>query len=179
MNWRPSHDSASLKLISNVRRYIPYLVIAASLLIAAGTIFGATRLAANLSEKEDAGQSDEHAGHASTATSDEPMLDLTNLDQVSIDIRNYSFASPNITIRKGTTVTWTNFDMVEHNAMQKHDDDDHSHNASSPGEVRPDTFSGPLLAAGERYSHTFTRTGTISYHCAPHPSMVGFVTVVD
>lgn len=40
-------------------------------------------------------------------------------------------------------------------------------------------FDSGLLGVGRTFDHTFTRPGTVSYHCTPHTGMTGTVTVVD
>ena len=78
--------------------------------------------------------------------------------KVSID--NFAFNSKEITVKKGTTVTWTNNDSTSHTVT-----------GDSGGP------SSDLLGNGESYSFTFTAAGTFSYHCEPHPSMRGRVVV--
>lgn len=82
-----------------------------------------------------------------------------------VEIEDMAYRPANITVKKGTTVTWTNKDEVRH-------------------DVRPDeesdAFQGSeLLAKDERYSFTFNTPGTYSYHCSPHPHMTGTVTVIE
>jgi plastocyanin len=105
--------------------------------------------------------------------------DLTNQTEVKLDINDSGYSKRAITVKKGTTVTWTNRGSIEHNVMLEHDDSGHAHDAPKANEVEPDVFAGPLLANGESYSFTFNETGTNPYHCAPHPSMQGSVTVVE
>ncbi|WP_217134964.1 cupredoxin domain-containing protein [Leucobacter chinensis] len=38
-------------------------------------------------------------------------------------------------------------------------------------------FQSELLNEGE-FSHTFTKEGEYGYHCTPHPTMTGMITVV-
>ena len=40
-------------------------------------------------------------------------------------------------------------------------------------------LDGPLLAKDATWSFTFEAPGAYDYRCAPHPGMVGSVTVVD
>lgn len=80
-----------------------------------------------------------------------------------VSISNFAFSPADITIKKGTTVTWTNNDSVAHT-------------------VTKDSGSGPeseLLENGESYSFTFNELGTFNYHCTPHPQMHGTVTVTE
>jgi amicyanin len=81
----------------------------------------------------------------------------------SVTIQDFAFSPKNITVKVGTSVTWTNQDSVKHNV-------------ASDDEGGPD---GPLLAKGETYSYTFKKVGTFDYHCAPHPYMKATVTVTN
>lgn len=81
----------------------------------------------------------------------------------SVTIKGFSFSPRTITVKVGTTVTWTNQDGIRHNVT--------THDGNGP--------DGPLLAKGESYSYTFKRTGMFNYHCHPHPDMKGTVIVTD
>lgn len=108
-----------------------------------------------------------------------PEVDLTSQSEVTMSIRNFKYEKPNIKIKKGTTVTWTNQDTIRHNVMLEHEGSGVAHDAPTPDEVDPTKLAGPLLAKGESYSFTFNETGTDPYHCSPHPYMKGSVTVVE
>ena len=83
------------------------------------------------------------------------------LASVSVSIQNFAFTPTNLTVKKGTTVTWTNKDSIGHT-------------------VTGDSgISSALLSQGESYSFTFNQTGQFSYHCNPHPGMIGTVTVTE
>lgn len=118
-------------------------------------------------------------GHHGASQDIGEVVDLTAQSTVAMDIKDMKYTQPNIKIRKGTTVTWTNQDSVGHNVMQEHADSGTSHDAPLPNEVMPNIFAGPLLAKGESYSFTFNEVGTDPYHCSPHPYMKGSVTVVE
>ncbi len=118
-----------------------------------------------------------HSSDSETDTAD--AEDLTDQSEVSIEIKDFKYAKAHIKIKKGTTVTWTNQDAVEHNVMQDHADGDKPHDPPKANEVNPDVFAGPLLARGESYSFTFNEVGSDPYHCSPHPYMKGSVTVVE
>ena len=108
------------------------------------------------------------------------IVDLTNQTEVSMDIKDYKYTKPNIKIKKGTKVTWTNQDAIQHNVMLDHGDNSNApHDAPKPDEVKSDVFAGPLLSKGESYSFTFNEVSTDPYHCSPHPYMKGSVTVVE
>jgi plastocyanin len=82
----------------------------------------------------------------------------------SVEIKDHAFTPANITVKKGTKVTWTNRDSVQHNVMTDTE-------GRGP--------SGELLSQGESYSYTFDEVGTFKYHCTPHPDMQGSVTVTE
>ncbi len=84
---------------------------------------------------------------------------------VAMDISNFSYTKPDITVKKGTTVAWTNQDDMQH---------DVSHDEEKTGAPQ-----GELLSKGESYSFTFDTVGEFGYHCTPHPYMKGKVTVVE
>jgi plastocyanin len=80
-----------------------------------------------------------------------------------VTIENFNFSPAAITVKKGTTVTWTNNDSANHT-------------------VTGDTDGGPKsdsLAQGKTYSFTFNTAGTFAYHCTIHPSMVAKVVVTE
>lgn len=76
----------------------------------------------------------------------------------SIDISGFSFNPTALEIKAGDTVKWTNHDAVGHT-------------------VTGDAFGSALLNNGESFSFTFTKPGSYTYHCSPHPGMVGTITV--
>jgi plastocyanin len=80
---------------------------------------------------------------------------------VSVDIHNMMFTPSQITVKKGTKVTWTNNDQVAHT-------------------VTPDKGTSPASAPippGETYSYTFNQVGSFQYHCSIHSVMHGTVVV--
>lgn len=77
-------------------------------------------------------------------------------------IANFAFAPSNITVKKGTTVTWTNNDSMVHDVTEI-DGQDGPHSGN--------------LANGQTYTFTYNTVGTFKYHCSIHPSMTGSVTV--
>jgi plastocyanin len=79
----------------------------------------------------------------------------------AVTIKNFAFAPADLTVKTGTTVTWTNQDSATHTV----------------------TFdSGPTsdgLVNGATYEQTFGTAGTFTYHCRIHASMKGTVTVTN
>lgn len=78
----------------------------------------------------------------------------------TVQISEFAFAPPVLTVSVGDTVTWTNLDPVVHTAT------------STAG-----AFDSGDLAQGQSYSHTFSTPGTYGYLCTPHPTMTGTVVV--
>ena len=78
----------------------------------------------------------------------------------SVDIRSMSFQPASVQVSVGATVTWTNFDGVNHTVT------------SDPG-----AFGSGSLTDGDTYSYTFNTAGAFPYHCSIHPSMHGSVVV--
>ena len=109
----------------------------------------------------------------------EPLIDLTSQSEVSMDIKDFKYAKASIKIKKGTTVTWVNRDVMEHNVMHSHEGEHEAHSATAEDEVEEGVLASPLLKKGGSYSFTFDEAGTFRYHCSPHPYMTGSVTVVD
>jgi plastocyanin len=86
----------------------------------------------------------------------------------SVLIENSAFTPAKLTIKKGTTVTWTNNDNIGHNVVS---DDD------APAGGPPKTAD--VFGQGEVFSFTYDSVGIFPYHCAPHPFMQGAVEVVE
>ncbi|MES2953462.1 MAG: plastocyanin/azurin family copper-binding protein [Patescibacteria group bacterium] len=84
---------------------------------------------------------------------------------VAIGIREFAFSEDKIRIKKGTTVTWTNNEVMNMS---------HSIESDIPGK-----FTSPLLARGESFSYTFNSVGLVSYHCGPHQYMTGEIMVTE
>ena len=84
---------------------------------------------------------------------------------VIVFIKNFAFVPQQVSIKRGTTVTWVNCD----------DAGTDSHTSTSDTGL----WSSPTLASRDTYSRTFNDpTGTVfDYHCIPHPFMVGTVNV--
>lgn len=80
----------------------------------------------------------------------------------SISIKDYAFSPATLTIKKGTTVTWTNEDIAKHTVT-----------GDSGGP------SSDFFGKGESYSYTFATAGTFPYHCEPHPYMTATIIVTE
>lgn len=86
--------------------------------------------------------------------------DVQGGEKIAVSIKGFKFMPQDITVKVGTTVTWTNEDSAPHTVE------------SADGVLRSDE-----LAKGDSWSFTFTKTGKHDYICGIHPSMHGSVTV--
>jgi plastocyanin len=77
----------------------------------------------------------------------------------SVAIEDFYFEPPDAGIASGDKITWIN-------------------EGSAPHTVTADdgSFDSGVLNPGESYTVTFLGPGTVTYHCAIHPNMVGSVT---
>jgi len=80
-----------------------------------------------------------------------------------VSIADFAFSPASITVKKGTTVTWTNNDSTAHTVT---------------GDDNTAIDSG-TLNKGDTYTFTFNTAGTFAYHCAFHSSMTASVTVTE
>lgn len=76
----------------------------------------------------------------------------------TVTISNFAFIPAELTIKKGTTVTWTNKDAVAHDVASKE-------------------FKSELLKKGDTFSFTFSEPREYPYQCSIHPSMKGKIKV--
>lgn len=77
--------------------------------------------------------------------------------------KSYKFEPPVITVKVGTTVTWTNHD-------------DFPHTVQILAGADPSTQS---LGIGKSVTLTFDRPGTVYYHCSLHPAQMKGEVVVS
>src|SRR5439155_21686445 len=74
--------------------------------------------------------------------------------------KGFMFAPASLTVRAGSTVTWTSSDDEPHSVV---------------GEAG--LFRSGALDTGESFSFRFDRPGTYRYTCSIHPRMVGTIVV--
>jgi plastocyanin len=94
--------------------------------------------------------------------------DLTASSKVDIKIFDSSFTPPNIKVKKGTQVTWTNQDTIGHSVV-----------ADDPANAGGLPTSHPTFGRGQTFVATFDQAGTFKYHCSAHSFMHGSVQVVE
>ena len=79
----------------------------------------------------------------------------------AVSIDNFTFNPPNLTVKAGTTITWTNKDDIPHGIAS-------SNNAFA---------RSPALDTDQSYAFKFTTPGSYQYFCYVHPHMVGTIVV--
>ena len=79
---------------------------------------------------------------------------------MEVKIDNFSFGPAQLTVKVGTTVTWTNRDDIPHTVV-------------STDKV----FKSKVLDTDEKFSFTFSTAGTFPYFCSIHPKMTGTIVV--
>jgi plastocyanin len=80
-------------------------------------------------------------------------------ETIKVTIDNFTFAPAELTVKVGTTVTWTNHDDIPHTVV-------------SAGKFRSKT-----LDTDDSFSFTFTAAGDYKYFCSLHPHMTGMIKV--
>jgi plastocyanin len=79
----------------------------------------------------------------------------------AVSIDNFTFTPASLTVKAGTTVTWTNRDDIPHGIAA-------SDNAFKKSKA---------LDTDDSFSFTFTTPGTYQYFCYIHPHMTGTIVV--
>ncbi len=79
---------------------------------------------------------------------------------VAVGIDNFTFNPQTLTVKAGTTVTWTNKDDIPHTVAAVNKE-----------------FRSKALDTDDAYTFTFTTPGTYAYFCSLHPHMTGTIVV--
>ena len=136
------------------------LIIVLIILVGGAVVYGLT--ANNSGSKDNTSSSNTNSQSQSSQTSAKQNTQASAVNEVSI--QGFAFTPSDITVKKGTTVTWTNNDSTVHTVQET------------------DSNAGPNssnLSTGNKYQFTFDKTGTYHYHCSIHPDMTGTVTVTE
>ncbi len=78
----------------------------------------------------------------------------------AVTIGNFTFKAAVVTVKPGTTVTWTNGDDIPHTVVSK-----------------DGVFKSRVLDTGDKFSFTFAKPGQFGYFCSLHPHMTGAIVV--
>jgi plastocyanin len=101
---------------------------------------------------------EQHASGSSPRGSE--VFDVAAPQKITID--NFTFSPAELTVPKGTKVTWINHDDVPHTATST---------------ARPKVFDSGTLDTDAEFSFVFSAPGPYEYFCAVHPKMTGHITV--
>lgn len=119
-----------------------------------------TRVSVRLSEAASTGSSS--AGAAQEATPGAADAGTATAGQAAaVEIKNFSFNPPEISVPVGGSVTWTNDDSTPHTATGL------DREALQSGAIKP----------GESFTQKFDTAGTFEYFCEFHPNMKGTIVV--
>jgi plastocyanin len=80
--------------------------------------------------------------------------------QLQVQVDNFTFGPATLTVPVNSTVTWVNKDDLPHVI------------ASNDG-----VFKSKALDTDDKFSYTFSKSGTYAYFCSIHPKMVGTIVV--
>jgi plastocyanin len=75
-----------------------------------------------------------------------------------IVVKNFMFQPMSVTVKAGSTVTWTNMDEEPHTVVSS-------------------SFRSNALDTKDSFSFKFDKPGTYSFVCSIHPQMVGTIIV--
>ena len=78
----------------------------------------------------------------------------------AVKIDNFTFTPQRVTVKVGTTVTWTNEDDIPHTVTST-----------------TKAFRSKALDTDDKFSFTFTTAGVYDYFCSLHPHMTGTIVV--
>jgi plastocyanin len=78
----------------------------------------------------------------------------------AVKIDNFTFTPQRVTVKPGTTITWTNQDDIPHTVTSA-----------------TKAFRSKALDTDDKFSFTFTTAGVYEYFCSLHPHMTGTIVV--
>lgn len=80
---------------------------------------------------------------------------------IVVDILDYAFGPPSLTVPAGTRVQFVNKDESPHSVV------------SQDGR----TLASPTLSQNQTYATTLAQPGRVAYRCGVHPTMLGEIIV--
>ena len=87
------------------------------------------------------------------------QMSVAHCEEMSVKIDNFTFEPAQLTVKVGTTVTWTNADGSGHSVKFA------------------DTGDSGKFGNGGTFKRTFDKPGEYSYECGIHSTMKGKVIV--
>jgi plastocyanin len=89
-----------------------------------------------------------------------PGSEQAHAAEVAVGIDNFTFNPQKLTVKVGTTVTWTNRDDIPHTVV-----------------ATGKEFRSRALDTDDQFSFTFKTPGSFEYFCSLHPHMTGTIVV--
>lgn len=129
--------------------------------MSARCVFRAARVAARLGAIGGPAALAGCGGRTTPAVAVAPATAASPDQRFRVAITNFRFEPKQLIVPVGTTVTWINWDTT-------------LHSVTGVGDER---FDSGRLGNRATYTHTFTKPGTYSYMCLPHPGMQGVIIV--
>lgn len=138
-----------------MKRFLPLLLVAAALVVA-GCGSSSSSSSSSAAPAAPAATSASSAAAAAGSSAQSGTVPVT--------YQNIAISPANLTVKVGSTVKWTNMDMVDHNV-------------TTTGGVQ--SFHSSDFGNGGTFSMKLTTAGVIHYICSIHPTeMIGTITVV-
>jgi plastocyanin len=111
---------------------------------------------------------DDSGGSASTPTTEQTDTGGGGATKPSgstetVDMKDIQFVPKDVTVKAGTTITWTNSDQVAHTVTKE----------SGPG----GEFDSGNVEPGDTFELTVDAPGKVDYVCQIHPGQAGTFTV--
>ena len=89
------------------------------------------------------------------------VVETSSANATTVELKDFAFNPKTVTVKAGSSVKFTNKDLVGHSVTS----DDKKFDDSG------------ILNQGESSTVTFQTAGTYSFHCTPHPNMKMTVVV--
>lgn len=137
-----------------MKRVLPVLLVGSAIALAA----------CGSSSSGSSSSSASSAAPAASASSSAAAPAAAQSGTVPVTYQNVAISPADITVKAGSTIKWTNMDMIDHNV-------------TTTGGVQ--SFHSANFGGGGTFSIKVTTPGVIHYICSIHPaSMIGTITVV-
>jgi amicyanin len=85
---------------------------------------------------------------------------VARAEDAAVQIDDFAFSPPSLTVKAGTTVTWRNKDDIPHTVTST-----------------ARAFKSKALDTDDSFSFTFNEPGRYAYFCSLHPHMTGTIVV--
>ncbi|MBB3974682.1 plastocyanin/azurin family copper-binding protein [Hansschlegelia beijingensis] len=108
------------------------------------------------------------AAHAADPIEILPDAKAATGEITEIDIDKMAFLTPEVKIKSGQIVRWTNKEAVAHNV----------HFRQGPAKTVKGAM-GPMLNVNEAYAVKFIEPGTYNYICTPHSAVMKGKVIVE